>query len=250
MSEDEDAREQEYLEAEAAEQEAAKREAFEVRFPREVFLGVAKVLKIRDPMVFTRLVRLLRDDFYGFSLNCQNWPSRDVEIERLLKLRDAASLLASPGAWMSSINVLGRDLEFLEPLEEVEEEQLLAILKRLATHWDERLARLEARPSPRGRRSHYAFHELIVDLIRTYQQITKKRAKIPSTRFGKPGYYGDFYQFAIAAWHCLWDRVPEARHLMPSRDSALGEALRDHWPKKGTGARKLIDSQAARRGVN
>jgi len=146
-------------------------------------------------------------------------------------------------------NPLEIDMAF-DPFEEVEEEQFLAIVKRLATHCDERLAKFEAGPSPRGRRSHEAFHELIISLIWTYQRITSKRARKPSTRFNKPGYYGDFYQFAIAAWRCLRDHFPEAHRRMPRSKLALAEALRDHWPKKGTGAYKLIDTQAARRGVN
>ena len=148
-----------------------------------------------------------------------------------------------------SFNPREEDLAF-DPFGEVEEEQFLAIIKRLATFWDERLSRLEADPSAVGRRSHDAFHELIVGLIRTYQQITKKRARKPSTRFNKPGYYGDFYQFAIAAWRCLRRNLPEARHLIPKSEGALGEALRNHWPKKGTGAHKLIDTQIVRWGLN
>ena len=242
MPEDTDSLEQELLEAEAAD-----REAFEARFPPKDFLGVARALKIRDPATFARLVRLLRDDFYGFHANCQSkWPSRGAEMERLRKLRDAATLLASPGVWMP-LNPLEIDMAF-DPFEEVEEEQFLAIAKRLATYSEERLAKLEASPSAAGRRSHDAFHELMVGLIYTYQRITRKQARKPSTRFNKPGYYGDFYQFALAAWHCLRDYLPEARNRMPRSEPALAEALRDHWPKKGTPAYKLIDTQAARRG--
>ena len=62
MSEDDTtALEQDVLEAEAAE-----REAFEARLPPRDFLGVAKALNIRDPAIFARLVRSLRDDFYEF----------------------------------------------------------------------------------------------------------------------------------------------------------------------------------------
>jgi hypothetical protein len=86
------------LEQEAEAQLAADREAFEARFPPKDFLGVARALRIRDPAVFARLVRFLRDDFYRFHRDCQSkWPSRGAEIERLRKLREAASLLASLG---------------------------------------------------------------------------------------------------------------------------------------------------------
>src|SRR5215471_1097800 len=187
MSEDEDA---DSLEQEVLEAEAAEWEAFESRFPPKDFLGVASALKIRDREIFARLVWSLRDDFYSFHRDCQTkWPSRGTEIERLRELRAAASLLASPGGWMP-LDPLEIDLAF-DPFGEVKEEQFLAIIKRLATYWDERLARLEAGPSAAGRRSHDAFHELIVALIRTYQPITMKRARRPSTRFNKPGYYGD-----------------------------------------------------------
>jgi hypothetical protein len=225
MSEDTDSLEQEVLEAEAAD-----REKFEAKFPPKVFLGVAKTLNIRDPAIFARLVRSLRADFYLFHMDCQNkWPSRDTEMERLRELREAANLLASADLWMPP-NPLGED----------EEEQLLATTKRLGTFWDEELTKLEAAPSAAGRPSHDEFHELIIDLIRTYQRVAKKPAKKPNMRFNKPGYHGHFYQFAIAAWRCIRDHLPEVRHLIPSSEPALAEALRNHWPKKGTAGYKLI----------
>jgi hypothetical protein len=173
-------------------------------------------------------------------MDCQNkWPSRSTQLERLRERRAAAELLASADPWLP-----------LSPLGEVEDEQFLATLERLGTFWNEELTKLEAGPSAAGRRSHDAFHELIIGLIWTYQRITRKPARKPSTRFNKPGYYGDFYRFAIAAWRCLWDRVPETRQLMPYSEAALGEALRKHWPKKGTAAHKVIGTQAARWGIN
>jgi hypothetical protein len=225
MSKDADAREQEALEAEAAD-----REKFEAKFPPKVFLGVAKTLNIRDPAIFARLVRSLRADFYLFHMDCRSkWPSRGTEMERLRELREAANLLASADLWMPS-NPLGED----------EEEQFLATAKRLGTFWDQELTKLEAAPSAAGRPSHDEFHELIIGLIQTYQRISRNRATMPSTRSNKPGYHGDFYRFAIAAWRCLGDHLPEARHLIPSSGGALAEALRTHWPKKGTAGYKLI----------
>jgi hypothetical protein len=225
MSEDTNSLEQEVLE-----ELAARQEAFEARFPPKNFLGVAKALKIRDRVVFARLVRSLQADFYSFYMDCQSeCSSRGTEMGRLRELREAASLLASADLWMPS-NPLGED----------EEEQFLATMKRLGTFWDEELTKLEAAPSAAGRPSHDEFHELIIGLIWTYQRISRKRATRPSTRFNKPGYHGDFYQFAIAAWRCLRDHLPETHHLIPSRESALAEALRNHWPKKGTAGYKLI----------
>jgi hypothetical protein len=227
MSEDTDSHEQEVLE-----ELAADREAFEARFPAKVFLGVAKTLNIRDRAIFARLVRSLRAEFYIFHMGCQSkWPSRRTEMERLRELREAANLLALASAdlWMPS-NPLGED----------EEEQFLATAKRLGTFWDEELTKLEAAPSAAGRPSHDEFHELIIGLIRTYQRVAKKPAKKPNMRFNKPGYHGDFYQFAIAAWRCLRDHYPEAADRIPYGKDALAEALRKHWPKKGTAGYKLI----------
>jgi hypothetical protein len=216
------------LEQEALEQLAAEREAFEARFPPRDFLGVARALKIRDPAIFARLVRSLRDDFYEFHWNSRSKrPSRANEMNRLQELRDAADLLASGD--------LGLPLNLLD-----EEEQFVTTAKRLATFWDEELRALEAGPSAAGRRSHAAFHELIICLIRTYQRVAKKPAKKPNMRFNKPGYHGDFYQFAIAAWRCLREHFPEAADRIPYIEGALAEALRDHWPKKGTAGYKLI----------
>jgi hypothetical protein len=63
------------LEQAALEQLAAEREAFETRFPPKDFLGVARALRIRDPAIFARLVRSLRDDFYVFYMQFQTkWP--------------------------------------------------------------------------------------------------------------------------------------------------------------------------------
>ena len=233
MSEDTEALEQEALEALATD-----REAFEARFPPVVFIGVARALKIREPAIFARLVRSLRDDFYDFYMDCgsplrSKRPSRDAAKKRLSELRDAANLIASTDLsidlWMP-----------LSPLGDAEEEQFVTTARRLASFWDEELTKLEAKPSAAGRRSHVAFHELIIFLIRTYQQIAKKRAIRPNTRFGKPGYHSDFYQFAIAAWRCLRDHYPEAADLIPYNEGALAEALRKHWPKKGTAGYKLI----------
>jgi hypothetical protein len=219
------------LEQEALEAEAAEREAFEARFSPRDFLGVARALKIRDPAIFARLVRSLRDDFYVFYMQYQTeWPSRDTKMERLKQLREAANLLTAPDPWWISPNPLGED----------EEEQFLATAKRLCTYWDAELTKLEDGPSAAGRRSHVEFHDLIIGLIRTYQQVAKKRATKPYTRFGKPGYHGDFYQFAIAAWRCLRDHYPEVADRIPYSEGALAEALRDHWPKKGTAGYKLI----------
>ena len=222
------------LEHEALEAEAAEREAFEARFPQRDFLGVARALKIRDPAIFARLVRSLRDDFYVFYMQCQTkWPSRGTEMDRLWELREAANLLASALAsadlWMP-----------LNPLAEADEEKFLTIAKRLAGFWNEELTKLETEPSAVGRRSHDAFHELIIGLIRTYQRVARKPAKKPNMRFNKPGYHGDFYQFAFAAWCCLRDHFPEAADRIPYSKDALAEALRKHWPKKGTAGYKLI----------
>jgi|SRR6516162_2101388 len=224
MSEDDTtALEQDVLEAEAAE-----REAFEARLPPRDFLGVAKALNIRDPAIFARLVRSLRDDFYEFHWNCRGKrPSRAAEMQRLRELRDAANLLASGD--------LGLPLDLLD-----EEEQFVATAKRLATLWDGELRELEVGPSAAGRPSHDAFRELIICLIRTYQRVAERPAKRPSSRRNKTGYFGDFYQFAIASWHCLRERLPETRNLIPASEGALGEALRDHWPKKNTTGYKLI----------
>jgi hypothetical protein len=144
-------------------------------------------------------------------------------MERLQQLREAANLLAALNPWWMLPNPLGED----------EEEQFLATAKRLCTYWDAELTKLEAEPSGAGRPSHDAFHELIIGLIRTYQRVAKKRAIRPYMRFGKPGYHGDFYQFAIAAWCCLRDHFPEAADRIPYSKDALAEALRKHWPKKG-----------------
>jgi hypothetical protein len=221
------------LEHEALEAEAAERDAFEARFPPVAFMDVAGTLKIRDPAIFARLVQFLRDDFYGFYMDCQNKrPSRDAEMKRLRELRDAANLVASTDLsidlWMP-----------LSPLGEAEEEQFVTTAKRLATFWDEELMKREVLSSV-GRPSHEAFHDLIIYLIYTYQQVAGKPAKKPSTRRNKKGYFGDFYQFAIAAWHCLRERLPKTRHLIPASEGALGEALKNHWPKKGTTGYKLI----------
>jgi hypothetical protein len=224
MSEDDAAA----LEQEVLEAEAAEREAFEARFPQRDFLGVARALKIRDPAIFARLVRSLRDDFYDFHMNCRSErASRGDEMKRLRELRGAADLLASGD--------LGLPLNLLD-----EEEQIVAIAKRLANFWDEELRGLEVGPSAAGRPSHDAFHELIICLIRTYQRVARKPARKPNMRFGKPGYHGDFYQFAIAAWRSLLDHFPEAADRIPYSEGALAEALRKHWPKKGTAGYKLI----------
>ena len=187
--------------------------------------------------MLAKLVRELREDFYGFYMDCKaKRPSRDAEMMRLRELRDAANLLAFVDPLLIPFDQLG----------EAEEEQFLATAKRLANFWTAELAKLEAAPSAAGRRSHDAFHELIIGLISTYQRVTRKRALIPSTRFNKSGYHGGFYHFAIAAWCCLRDHLPEAAHLMPYSEDALAEALRKHWPKKGTAAHKLIQYPRAR----
>jgi hypothetical protein len=233
MSEDDAAA----LEQEVLEAEAAEREAFEARFPPKAFIGVARALKIREPAIFARLVRSLRDDFYDFYMDCgsplrSKRPSRDAVKKRFSELRDAANLIASTD--------LSTDLWIpLSPLGEAEEEQFVTTVKRLATFWDDELTKREMLSSL-GRPSHEAFHDLIIYLIYTYQQVARKPAKKPSTRRNKKGYFGDFYQFAIAAWHCLRERLPETRHLIPARKEALAEALRNHWPKKGTTGYKLI----------
>ena len=215
------------LEQEVLEAEAAEREAFEARFPPKAFIYVARALKIREPVIFARLVRSLREDFYDFHLNCHSKrPSRGDEVKRLRELRDAADLLASGD--------LGLPLNLLD-----EEEQFVTTAKRLATLWDEELRELELGPSA-GRPSHDAFHELIICLIRTYQRVARKPARKPNMRFGKPGYHGDFYQFAIAARRWLRDHFPEAADRIPYSEGALAEALRKHWPKKGTAGYKLI----------
>jgi len=225
MSEGTEAREQEAL-AELTAQE----DAFNERFPPAAFLGAAKELKIRDRASFARLVRFLRDDFYGFYMDCQNKrPSHDAELKRLRELRDAANLVATNDPWWMP----------LSPLGEAEQEQFVTTARRLATFWDEELMKREVLSSV-GRPSHEAFHELIIYLIWTYQRVARKPAKKPSTRRNKSGYYGEFYQFAIAAWRCILERLPETRHLIPISEGALGEALRDHWPKKGTTGYKLI----------
>ena len=218
------------LEHEALEAEAAERDAFEARFPPVAFMHVARTLKIRDPAIFAQLVQFLRDDFYGFYMDCQNKrPSHDAELKRLRELRDAANLVATNDPWWMP----------LSPLGEAEQEQFVTTARRLATFWDEELMKREVLSSV-GRPSHEAFHELIIYLIWTYQRVARKPAKKPSTRRNKSGYYGEFYQFAIAAWRCILERLPETRHLIPISEGALGEALRDHWPKKGTTGYKLI----------
>ena len=232
MSEDTEALEQEALEVLATD-----REAFEARFPPVVFIGAARALKIREPAIFARLVRSLRDDFYDFYMDCgsplrSKRPSRDAAKKRLSELRDAANLIASTDLsidlWMP-----------LSPLGEDEEEQFVTTAKRLASFWDEELMKREVLSSV-GRPSHEAFHELIIYLIWTYQRVARKPANKPSTRRNKSGYYGEFYQFAIAAWRCILERLPETRHLIPASKEALAEALRNHWPKKGTTGYKLI----------
>jgi hypothetical protein len=166
------------LEHEALEAEAAERDAFEARFPPVAFMHVARTLKIRDPAIFAQLVQFLRDDFYGFYMDCQNKrPSRDAEMKRLGELRDAANLVASNDPWWTP----------LRPLAEADEEQFATTARQLATFWDEELTKLEGVSSSVGRRSHKEFHDLIIYLIRTYQRVARKPAKKPSTRRNKSG---------------------------------------------------------------
>jgi hypothetical protein len=216
------------LEEEVLDHVKAEEDAFKKRFPQKDFLEVAQALKIRDRKIFVALVRRLRSDFDLFYGYCQaKRPSRDAEIERVRELRDAANLLVFA------------DDDLSMPIDLLSDE-FVATATQLATFWEKELTKLKEAPSSVGRPPQEAFRELIVLLIRTYQRFTRKRATRPSTRFNKQGYHSEFYDFAIAAWRCLRRHLPEAARLMPYSEGALAEALRNHWPKKGTAGYKLI----------
>ena len=96
-----------------------------------------------------------------------------------------------------------------------------------------------ARP-PQPRRRHRrldAFrYDLVPGLIRVYEHITTKTAKIPRWYERHRAYGGAFYRFACAVRECLYHRLPDARAALPSTDGALAQELQDHWPKDNTTA--------------
>jgi hypothetical protein len=219
MSEDEDA------EREALDQDAAEREDFMARFPPSAFVDVARALKWpADIGNLVRLGRALRPRFYTFHESCSKRRlSPSAAAEQLRQLRDAANLLTSRDAllWMPS------DL-ICQP----NGEQFFAAARRLAMHWNAQLGRSSSRA---GRRSHTAFRELIVDLIRVYARLTSRRPIKPWVRRSNPrrgtaaGYGGDFNEFAVAIWRCVFQYIPEARPAIPGSERAVAEALRNHW---------------------
>jgi hypothetical protein len=158
--------------------------------------------------------------FYTFYASCLGKrPSAAAEAARLRELRDAAKLLASAdGLFCTPLWLIG----------DPECEQFFATATRLASFWDAEVERLSSRV---GRPRHAAFHDLIAELILVYERLTRRRAKKPWAQRSKPGYGGDFYEFAVAVWRCLKKRIPEVRHIIPASESAVAEALRSYWPR-------------------
>lgn len=234
MSEDEDALEQEYLEARAAEWKA-----FEARFPPEAFAGIAKALRIRPkPEYLSRLRGWLLADFYDYLC----WrrpgkePTREERINRVKKLREAAMSLHFS---LTHLGIMDWPLDVLAPEDDPDApgvtDQFHATLQLLADRATTLIEGIASTKPRRGRPpKNEPFRQLTPTLVRLYQFVRKEPAGRPNwlPNSGVYGATGDFYPFALAVWHCLQDNLPsEALAAIPSSEDALGQELNKHWPK-------------------
>jgi hypothetical protein len=235
MSEDEDALEQEYLEARAAEWKA-----FEARFPPEAFAGIAKALRIRPkPEYLSRLRGWLLADFYDYLC----WrrpgkePTREERINRVKKLREAAMSLHFS---LTHLGIMDWPLDVLAPDDDPNApgvtDQFTATLQLLADRAATLIENIASKKSRRGRPIKNApFRELTPRLIRKYERLTEESAERPYQLPDSGGIYnskGSFYPFAVAVWRCLQDNLPpDSLAVIPATEAGLAEELKKHWPK-------------------
>lgn len=227
------------LEQEVLEAEAVEREAFEARFPPAVFTGIAKALKVRPgPENLARLRGWLLRDFYAY-LNVgapDKGPTREEQIRRLEKLREAATNLHSSITKFEDVwplNLIGPDGPFAT--DDVTD-RFTATLQVLADTAVGEIEKLRSRQSRRGRPpKNEPFRQLTPTLIRIYQLIRKEPAERPYQLPDSGGIYnskGSFYPFAVAVWRCLQDNLPsDSLAVIPSTEVGLAEELKKHWPE-------------------
>jgi hypothetical protein len=226
-------------EQQALEDLAVRQEAFEARFPAEAFKGIAKALKIRPAQEhLSRLRGWLLPEFYYLYMGVPGKePTREEQIRRLKKLREAATTLHSSITIIENVwplNLIGPDGPFAT--DDITD-QFTSTLQILADTAAGEIEKLASRKSRRGRPpKNEPFRQLIPRLVRKYERWTKEPADCPYW-LPDSGVYsskGSFYRFALAVWRCLQDNLPdEALAAIPSTEGGLAEELRKHWPEKG-----------------
>ena len=157
--------------------------AFEARFPPEAFAGVAAALRSApEPQVLSTLRSWLLPEFYFFFISCPGEePSRQEKIRQLEEQRDAATAL------LRSLKITGSLARTLREVAEgagaEKHEEFRATLKRLADEADAKIQRLRSSRVRAGRPRKDAFRHLSADLIRVYENLTRK--VVQEGRLGK-----------------------------------------------------------------
>jgi hypothetical protein len=217
---------------EDAEEEAFREvAAFRARFPLEAFAGVAEALRLApEPQVLSTLRNWLLPEFYFFFINCPGEePTREERIGQLEVMRHAATAL------LRSIRITGGLTRTLREVADgagaEKREEFRATLKQLAGEADAKIQRLRSSRGRAGRPRKDAFRHLSADLIRVYENLTRKVVQEAD--------WESFYRFATAAGRCLRTCVREVDAELPNSSRAMREGLREVWNSEVIRKRKI-----------
>jgi hypothetical protein len=205
---------------EASRDQIADLEAFEAKFKPENFAGGAHTLCLTDdPETLCCLRSLLLPEFRFFIESCSGAKAtREEQVSRLERLRNTATELdglLGPGGSQSGLprRLWGSNLI---------SDQFTQTLGVLALEAERQIQRLRSSPQGRaGRPRKETFRQLGADLIRTFEKITRRKAK--------DLHFDDFYLFAAAACRSLRVAVPAVEAHLPQSVRALRESLLETW---------------------
>lgn len=205
--------------------EIAEREKFKAQFPPEKFAEIAAAIGLEpEPDVLVGLRRSLLHPFYSFCMISSGESfSRDEWINGLTKLRDAAqALLKSLRYDLALVTVRdAADDPIFDPTFRV-------TVRSIAKKANTQLIKLRSECDKPGAPTKWEFREVLLpDLVRVYEGLTERPAKVPRyTRESKSN--GGFRSFVVAVCNWLRTNVPEIVTKLPAGPLAVRAELRRH----------------------
>lgn len=206
--------------------EMAEREAFEARFPAEKFGGIASAIGLpAEPGVLAGLrLSLLHPFYFFYVISSGKTRSREEWICGVTELRDAARALLKSLRYNWAL--VGASTP---PDDPIFDPGFRGTVGSIVKRANEALVKLRSESGKVGAPTKWEFREeLLPELARIYEGVTKRPAKAPRyTRESKAN--GGFRSFVVAVCNCLYTSVPgEISSKLPSGPLAVREELRKH----------------------